>query len=271
MKIYIDAGHGGSDPGAVGNGLFEKDLILDISLRQKYLFEKLGHSVKISRTVDKYVSLNDRVDEANMWGADIFISNHINAGGGEGEEVWHSVNGGKGKEYAEKVEKNLRKIFKSRGLKSKTGENGDYLYVIRETKMPAILVEYGFIDSKVDCERLKNVRIRQKCAEAVVCGVLGQVAQNKSSKDIEASKKINSQKNTNAVKLNRLLKYNNPILKGEDIKLVQERLNKLGFDAGIEDGVYGKITEFAVRRFQRAKGLTVDGIVGQNTWKKLME
>lgn len=258
MKIYIDAGHGGSDPGAVGNGIFEKDLTLDISLRQKYLLEKLGHKVKISRTIDKYVPLNDRVDEANMWEADIFISNHINAGGGEGEEVWYSVNGGRGKEYAEKVEKNLSKIFKSRGLKSKTGKNGDYLYVIRETKMPAILVEYGFIDNSVDSEKLKKENIKQKCAEAVVYGILGQAILNESAKNSDA-------------RLNRLLKYNNPLLKGEDVKLVQKRLNKLGFDAGTEDGIYGKITEFAVRRFQRAKGLTVDGIVGQNTWENLME
>lgn len=175
MKIYIDPGHGGSEPGAVGNGLIEKKLTLDISLRQRDLFEKLGHIVKMSRTVDKVVSLEARVKEANNWGADLFISNHINAGGGTGIEVWHSILGGKGKEYAARVEKELSKIFKSRGLKTRGGRNGDYLFVIRETNMPAILNEFGFIDNAGDTAKLKIEDIRQRLAEAVVSGILGEV------------------------------------------------------------------------------------------------
>lgn len=174
MKIFIDPGHGGHDSGAVGNGLREKDLTLDISLRQLKLFTKLGHEVKISRTKDVFVSLSQRVNQANAWGADIFISNHINAGGGEGIEVWHSIFGGKGKEYAANIEKELSKTINSRGLKSKRGRSGDYLYVIRATKMPAILNEFGFIDNLRDTSKLKYSNFRQKLAESVVRGVTGQ-------------------------------------------------------------------------------------------------
>lgn len=174
MKICIDPGHGGIDNGAVGNGLLEKNLNLDISLRQKKLFESLGHQVKMSRITDETVDLGVRTSEANKWGADVFISNHINAGGGVGVEIWHSINGGKGKEYAYRVEKNLSKIFRSRGIKSREGRKGDYLYVIRTTAMPAILIEIGFIDSVEDTGKLKNENIRQKCAKAVVEGILRQ-------------------------------------------------------------------------------------------------
>ncbi|MCY6372583.1 N-acetylmuramoyl-L-alanine amidase [Clostridium ganghwense] len=175
MKIFIDPGHGGMDSGAVGNGLLEKDIALDISLKQKILFEKLGHIVKISRTTDKYVDLSVRTTEANNWGADIFISNHINAGGGVGEEVWCSIYGGKGREYATKVEKELSTLFKSRGVKTKRGSDGDYFYVIRETIMPAILNEIGFIDNTEDAAKLKKEDIRQRCAEAVVMSICGKL------------------------------------------------------------------------------------------------
>ncbi|MGY0372701.1 N-acetylmuramoyl-L-alanine amidase [Clostridium sp. JNZ J1-5] len=263
MKIYIDPGHGGIDSGAVGYGLLEKSLNLDISLRQKELFERLGHQVKMSRTTDKTVDLSVRTSEANKWGADVFISNHINAGGGVGVEVWHSINRGKSKEYAERVEKNLSKMFKSRGIKSREGRNGDYLYVIRTAAMPAILTEIGFIDSVEDTVKLKNGDIRQKCAEAVVEGILGQ----RLSDETNSSTKQPEQSNyTNR----RTLVYKIPMLKGEDVKFVQHKLNQLGLRSGMEDGIYGPDTREAVRRYQRIKRLYVDGIVGKNTWQSLM-
>ncbi|QGU95681.1 hypothetical protein GOM49_11795 [Clostridium bovifaecis] len=261
MKIYIDPGHGGNDSGAVGNGLVEKNLNLDISLKEKALFEKLGHTVRMSRTADKSVPLSTRTDEANFWGADIFISNHINSGGGVGVEVWHSIYGGKGKEYAARVERSLSEIFKSRGLKSREGRGGDYLYVIRTAKMPAILIEFGFIDSIEDTSKLKQEDIRQKCAEAVVYGVLGQnLPKVSNSPRVEIESPV----------LKRLVKYTAPMMKGEDIKLIQKRLNELGFHKGYIDGIYGRNTEAAVRAFQKAKALTVDGIVGEKTWNSLM-
>src|SRR5690625_967948 len=87
-KIFIDPGHGGSDPGAVGNGLREKDLTLDIAKRiQKYLNDNYtGFTIKLSRTTDKTLSLAQRTKMANDWKADYFLSIHINAGGGTGYE-----------------------------------------------------------------------------------------------------------------------------------------------------------------------------------------
>ncbi|MCD3351776.1 N-acetylmuramoyl-L-alanine amidase [Clostridium botulinum] len=249
MKIFIDPGHGGSDSGATGNGLLEKDIVLDISLKEAKLFKELGHDVKLSRSSDIYIPLSRRALGANNWGADLFISNHVNAGGGIGSEVWHSIYGGKGKEYASRVEENLAEIFKSRGIKSKKGQNGDYLYVIRNTKMPTILNEFGFIDNLGDSQKLKREDIRQKCAEAVVFGI------------------CHESKISNAT-LKRLLKLTQPMQYGDDVKLVQTYLNKQGYYCNI-DGWYGSNTKKAIMNFQNRNGLSVDGIVGNNTWDAL--
>lgn len=176
-KIFIDVGHGGEDSGATGYGLEEKFLNLDIALRQKNLFEALGYEVKLSRETDKTLSLKDRVEMANEWGADLVISNHINAynGKAQGEEVWCSIYGIEGRKIAESVEAELDNLLFDRGVKSKKGRNGDYLYIIRNTKMPTILIEYGFIDNKHDANLLNQEAFRQKCAEAVVKGISGKL------------------------------------------------------------------------------------------------
>src|SRR5699024_12328421 len=84
VKIFIDAGHGGKDSGAVGNGLKEKDLTLKIAKKIRSYMEKndKGHSIKMSRVTDKTVSLNERSNMANTRGADYVLSVHINSGGG---------------------------------------------------------------------------------------------------------------------------------------------------------------------------------------------
>lgn len=262
MKIYIDSGHGGKDPGAVGNNLKEKDLTLSISLKEKTLFEKLGHQVKMSRTSDKTLSLGARVNDANKWGADVFISNHINAGGGEGEEVWCSIFGGKGRDYATTVEKHLSKIFKSRGVKTKKGSNGDYFYVIRGTRMPAILVEFGFIDNKNDAAKLKNTSILQKSAEAVVHGVLNLPLNYTPPTQAPAPAPPTQV-------FNRYLKYKRPLMSGSDITMVQTKLKELGFNPGVIDGIFGRNSENAVKSFQRWKKISADGIIGPVTWNHL--
>jgi hypothetical protein len=272
MKIFIDPGHGGNDPGAVGNGLKEKDLNLTISLKQRDLFQQLGHEVKLSRTSDQTLSLSARTSAANAWGADVFISNHINAGGGEGEEVWCSIYGGKGREYATRVEKNLSVIFKSRGVKTKQGSNGDYFYVIKASNMPCILNEFGFIDSVSDSQKFKDASILQKCAEAVVYGIL-----NLSLEDVPVieetteSEVIDTTDNSISSKpsFKKYLRYTRPYMTCSEVELLQNRLKELGFNPGTVDGIFGTKTLTAVKLFQISKGLVVDGIVGPQTWSYL--
>lgn len=167
-KIYIDPGHGGSDSGAVGNGLQEKDVVLQISKIQKEQLEQAGYAVRMARKNDMSLALIDRTHDANIWGADMYISNHVNAGGGVGAEVFHSIHGGKGQMLALEVMHHLAGIFRSRGIKSKKGENGDYYHVIRETNMPAILIEHGFIDHDGDATILKDPIRMDRIAMATV-------------------------------------------------------------------------------------------------------
>lgn len=183
-KIYIDPGHGGYDSGAVGNGLYEKDIVLDISRRQRQKLVEAGYIVRMSRDSDVYRTLAERTREANDWGADLFISNHVNAGGGVGAEVFHSIYGGPGKTIAERVMSNLTGIFRSRGTKSRQGQNGDYYHVIREAHMPSILLEHGFIDNVEDANILKSATNRQRMADATVNAI-------KSLSPIESNEKVN--------------------------------------------------------------------------------
>jgi len=94
-KIFLDPGHGGNDTGAVGNGLREKDITLSIALEISRILqnEYEGVSVQLSRTKDETVSLAERTRRANSWGADLYVSIHVNAGGGTGFEdyIYHGL------------------------------------------------------------------------------------------------------------------------------------------------------------------------------------
>lgn len=156
-KIFIDPGHGGTDPGATGNGLKEKDVTLYISQKLKrYLDDNYtGHTTRLSRDTDKTLSLKQRTDMANSWGADYLISIHINAGGGTGYEDY-IFNG-----TTQSTTVNLRNIIHSEIVKETSswgnrGKKTANFHMLRESRMPAMLTENGFIDTKADTDKLKN-------------------------------------------------------------------------------------------------------------------
>ena len=160
-KVYIGVGHGGSDPGAV-KYLVEKDIDLQMAKGCRDYLKEHGVDVLISRTGDIDSSINEKTTMCNHWGADLALDIHNNAGGGEGFEVWHSVNGGKGKGLAQNIEKEVVKIGqKSRGLKTKKNAYGsDYFGFIRQTKCPAIICEGVFVDNKADAAKADT---EEKC------------------------------------------------------------------------------------------------------------
>lgn len=161
-KVYVDAGHGGSDSGAV-KYLTERDVNLTTALACRDYLESNGVNVKMSRTSNKTnTSINDMAAEANKWGADFVVSIHNNAGGGDGFEVYHTINGGKGKALAKNIEAEVKKIGQnSRGLKTKKGNNGDYFGMIRLTKAPAVICEGVFVDNKTDI-KIADTEAEQK-------------------------------------------------------------------------------------------------------------
>ena len=151
MLVFIDPGHGGSDPGAVSNGLMEKDINLQVALRLRDILENNGIATVMSRDDDTYVGINQRVRMANQSGADYFISIHANAGGGEGTETLYYTR--ESVPFAEIIQNNFVNQMGTidRGIIFR-----DNLGVIKRTYMPSVLLELGFIDSPVDADMLQN-------------------------------------------------------------------------------------------------------------------
>ncbi len=176
MKVCIDPGHGGYDPGAIGNGLQEKDLTLDVCLKLKPLLEFNGISVILTRDGDyapghvdndQKGNLSARVKSAETANADLFVSVHINAGGGTGVEVLVIGTGGRAEIAANKILPYLVQAgsWANRGVKTQN------VMVLRETSMPAILTENGFIDTVTDSAKLKEPDFRQTLAVAHTKGI----------------------------------------------------------------------------------------------------
>lgn len=190
VKIYIDAGHGGGDPGAVGFGLKEKDLTLEIAKNIRNILQKEYENVKVkmSRTKDVEKSLDDRTNEANSWGADLFLSIHINAGRGTGYEdfIYTSESReSKTRMIQESIHAEVMKVIDipDRGLKQAD------LHVLRESKMPAILTESGFIDQQSDAEKLKNIDWLEKVARGHANGIVKSFKLKKKEKSKRKSKR----------------------------------------------------------------------------------
>ena len=149
-KVFLGVGHGGKDPGAVGNGLHEADLNLSIALACKEELERHGVIVGMSRTTDENDPVSDEAKECNAFAPDIAIEIHCNAGGGDGAEVFYRSNG-TGKELALNILAEIDKIGQnSRGAKTRKNSKGQEHYLfLRNTKCAkAVLVECAFVDTK---------------------------------------------------------------------------------------------------------------------------
>ena len=175
-KVVIDPGHGGTDAGATGNNLLEKDYNLLISKYMYDRFKELGIPVAITRDSDTTLSPTDRVNTIlNKFGNSsdvILISNHVNSGGGEGAEVIYAL---RNKDtLAKRILENIgdtgqttRKYYQRR-LPSDTSK--DYYFIHRNTgNLEPLIVEYGFIDNTKDVEFLKENY--EELAEAVISAV----------------------------------------------------------------------------------------------------
>lgn len=151
-RIMLDPGHGGSEPGAVHGEIFEKDLNLEVCEILKNKLEAQGFIVGMTRYQDTRVELKERCDISNLFKADLFVSVHHNAGGGQGYEVYHFTNSLEGLKIANLVGKYFDKIQQKRYIGSGMmagSRQGDY-YVLRNTNAVAILTEFCFIDNSKD-------------------------------------------------------------------------------------------------------------------------
>lgn len=171
--IVIDAGHGGRDPGAIGSMIQEKDVNLKTALKLQKELEKQGFKVYMTRSKDEYVNLYDRAGMANGLGATLFVSIHANAsasGSANGVEVLYSndsMSGGKG--LATEIQNEMVRTLRAtdRGVVKRTN-----LVVLRETVMPAVLVELGFLTNAAEQNKLMNDGYLQSSAEAIARGIM---------------------------------------------------------------------------------------------------
>lgn len=173
-KVFIGIGHGGSDPGAVANGLKEKDLNLQIALACKDYLTQYGVEVKMSRTKDENDPLSEEIRECNSFSPDLAVDIHNNAGGGDGAEVFHHYGGGKGKTLAINILDEIIKIGQnSRGAKTRKNTAGnDYYGFIREVSAPAVIIECAFVDNATDIEILATEGKRKSMGQAIAKGIL---------------------------------------------------------------------------------------------------
>ena len=177
FKILIDPGHGGQDIGASFHGLHEKDVNLAVCLAS---FNRLQFSnwVALIRTNDVYIPLYERVAMANNWRADIFISIHVNADPDEdlidmpqakGEEIWIYPGSVGGRKLAEALKSHVDNFFPEHGFRG-IKESSSFA-VLRKTKMPAILVEIGFIDNLNEHDDLKDPIMISRIGHLIGTGI----------------------------------------------------------------------------------------------------
>ena len=297
--VHLDFGHGGKDPGALGQGLKEKDIVLDIGLKTGEILEQRGVKVTYSRTKDEYISPSKRAKMANAQNADIFVSLHTNAYDGDtrGVEIFHYPNKNEGRKLATSILDNIIKnqlYTRNRGIKT------DTFTVLKRTKMTAALVELGFITDFEDANILKNKQ--DEFAEAIADGIInylgvknvtkspskpkskprpqhektwrnyinGQIVrdlQRELNRQFNAGLKVDGWFGDNTIDALVTVRRG---ARGNLTRIIQRRLMAKGYKLRYgADGVFGQETYNRVRQFQQARGLAVDGIVGKNTWKAL--
>lgn len=169
--VVIDPGHGGSDPGAVKNGYHEKNYNLDIALRCVAILKNQGVNVAMTRTTDKYVSLNDRVKFANDRNATLFVSVHNNSmpSGMKGSMVLYHHTSYNGKAFAKIMLDNLIGDLNTGNLGLSGRKN---IVVLRDTKMPAILAEVACMSYESDLTLLNSNSFIQKSAESLAKSII---------------------------------------------------------------------------------------------------
>ncbi|WP_395744882.1 N-acetylmuramoyl-L-alanine amidase [Prosthecobacter sp.] len=167
--VVIDAGHGGRDGGSVWNGLIEKKLCLDVAKRVEAGLKSKGVKTVMTRRTDTFVELAQRARMANRAPSSVFVSIHFNGSRQTalaGREVYYRSPRGQSLAAA------ISRFFKSRVPGGTRGIFRGNYKVLRETRMPAVLVECGYLSNKREASRCADAAHRQKIADAIVSGLL---------------------------------------------------------------------------------------------------
>lgn len=180
-KIFVDAGHGGTDPGAVGNEVIEQNVNLSVALQLAQFLRNGGYEVMLYRTTPtenvlpgKSADLTNRARMANNWGADYFISIHTNSSpnpAANGFEAYVYRLGGRAQALAESI---VRSFVSRLGSKD-NGVRAANFAVLRQTDMPATLLELGYLSNPTEALNLNSSAWRTAAAQAIYNGIYNYV------------------------------------------------------------------------------------------------
>lgn len=286
-KYNVHAGHCPQGQGANGAVGLLKESVENRTVKNRVIsaLQSEGHTV-YDCTDDSNCNANQNlrniVAKCNGHAVDLDVSIHLNAGGGTGVEVW--CYDGKTAGIAASICSNVSNALgiRNRGVKYSQG-----LYVLKNTKAPALLVECCFVDNQTDFEHWNA----DKCGDAIASAIAGKTVQGNTSAPAQNPAPVSQTTGSiaelqnecnvqgfSAQKVDNIAGPNTlagcPMLRmgarGNITRWVQRKLNALGFDCGNVDGIFGVKTKAAVKAFQRAARLIVDGIVGPKTWSKLL-
>ncbi len=275
QKIYINPGHSDIDPGAVG---YETERELNVAVcrhMNDYLLENYGCETRVnSGAMDSLAAI---CSDANGWGADLFVSNHFNAGGGDGYEAL--VYSEKRVELGRIFEKHVLSAGQnSRGVKLRPG-----LAVLKNTNMPAVINEGAFVDNLKDIQdwndnaELKVLGIAYAKAAAEFLG-LEKKQDTYGLTDFIRDVQAVTGSTVDGIAGNETLSNTVTVSAGVNpthplVKYVQMRLYALGYtEVGTADGIAGSKFTAAVQAFQEDNDCVADGeITARNkTWRKLL-
>ena len=287
--------HGGHAPaGKKGSGAvgIVNESIVDREIKDAVIakLRALGHTV-YDCTCENGGSatevLKDICNKANAHTVDLDVSIHLNCynGSAKGTEVLVYKLGGKAEQYAKNIVNSIAELgYTNRGVKVRND-----LYYLKHTKNTALLIETFFCDNQEDVNRYNL----DAMANAIVKGIIGEVTSSTEVPTPQPSEPVKSSGYDEWVaRLQQELNYQfkrgltvdglkgpktlnacptvKKGAKGNVTRLIQERLNSVGFSLGV-DGIFGTATYNAVKVFQRNRGLSQDGIVGKNTWNWLLK
>lgn len=176
-KVIVDAGHGGKDQGCAYGDVIEKDINLQIALFLQKKLEKAGIEVIMTRDDDSFVYLNRRVEAAENAGADVYISIHVDSyvkdESVNGVTVHYQEGATGGKTLAEQLHEALEEDELTRVRDVKASD----LYVLRNTSMPATLVEVGFLTNSTDRSNLQSEAFLEALSESLADGIIGYLSE----------------------------------------------------------------------------------------------
>lgn len=273
FKIAVDAGHYLQTPGkrvdkALDPAQTREWVLNDRVARYMEEASKQYADVEILRVDDptgkKDISLSARCKAANNWGADVYISCHHNAGirlgTGGGIVAFSYKEGTTGARYRDEI---YDACIAAGGLKGNRANprQAKSFYVLKNTKAPAVLMEYGFMDSRTDVPVIMTEDYAKAMGYATMAGIAKAAGFTKQEKPVVTQGVCNVE-----------VKVLKKGAKGAQVKAMQILLMGYGFSCGSSgaDSSFGPATDKAVRAFQQAKGLSADGSCGPKTWAALL-